>query len=48
LELAQHVENLTAESLARLFEFIEQGAVHIAFAGLIGHKVPQVAPYAAN
>jgi len=26
-----------------LFELVEQGAIHIAFAGLLGHEVPEMA-----
>ena len=43
LELAEHVEHLAAERLARLLQLLQQLAVDIAFAGLLGHQVPQVA-----
>lgn len=42
LKFAQHVEDLPAERLARFFEFVEQAAVHVAFARLDRHQVPQV------
>ena len=43
LELAEHVEDLAAERLARLLELLQQLAVDIALARLVGHQVPQVA-----
>ncbi len=43
LELAEHVEHLAAERLARLLELIQQLAIDVAFAGLFRHQVPQVA-----
>jgi hypothetical protein len=43
LEFAEHVEDLTAERLARLFELFQQLAVDVAFAGFVGDQVPQVA-----
>jgi hypothetical protein len=43
LELAEHVEDLAAQRLARLFELFQQLAVDVALAGLVGHQVPQVA-----
>src|SRR5207244_8072766 len=45
LEFAEDVEDLATEGLAGLFELVEQGAVHIAFAGLLGHQVPEVANF---
>ena len=43
LELAEHVEDLAAERLARLFELLQQPAIDVAFAGLVRHQVPEVA-----
>ena len=43
LELAEHVEDLAAERLARLLELLQQRAVDVALAGLLGDQVPQVA-----
>jgi hypothetical protein len=43
LELAEHVEDLAAERLARLFQLFQQLAVDVALAGLVGDQVPQVA-----
>ncbi len=43
LELAEHVEDLAAQRLARLFELLQQLAIDVALAGLLGHQVPQVA-----
>ena len=43
LEFAQHVEDLTAQGLARLLQLVEQRAIHVALAGLVRHEVPQVA-----
>jgi hypothetical protein len=37
LELAEDVEHLTAERLARLFEFLQQLAIDVAFACFVGH-----------
>ena len=42
LELAKHVEDLPTEGRTGLIEFVEQGAVHFAFAGLLSDEVPQV------
>ena len=43
LELAEHVEDLAAEGLAGLLQLLQQRAVDVALAGLLGHQVPQVA-----
>ena len=43
LELAEHIEHLTAQRLARFLELLEQPAIHVALAGLLGDQVPQVA-----
>ena len=43
LELAEHVEDLAAERLARLLELLQQRAIDVALAGLLGHQVPEVA-----
>ena len=43
LELAEHVEDLAAERLARLLELLQQLAVDVALAGLLGDEVPEVA-----
>ena len=43
LELAEHVEDLAAQRLARLLELLEQRAVDVALAGLLGDEVPEVA-----
>ena len=43
LELAEHVEDLAAERLARLLELLQQPAVDLALAGLLGDQVPEVA-----
>jgi hypothetical protein len=44
-ELAEHVEHLPAQRLARLFELFQQLAVDVAFAGVVGNQVPQVADF---
>lgn len=41
--LAEHVEDLVAKSFALLLELLEQPLEHFAFAGVLGHEVPQVA-----
>ena len=43
LELAEHVEDLAAERLARLLQLLQQRAVDVALAGLLGDQVPEVA-----
>ena len=43
LELAEHVEDLAAERLPRLLELLQQPAVDVALARLLGDEVPQVA-----
>ena len=43
LELAEHVEDLAAERLARLLELLQQRAIDVALAGLLGDQVPEVA-----
>ena len=43
LELAEHVEDLAAERLARLLQLLQQRAIDIALARLVGDQVPQVA-----
>ena len=43
LELAEHVEDLAAQRLARLLKLLKQRAVNVAFSGLLGHQVPEVA-----
>ena len=43
LELAEHVEDLAAEGLAGLLQLLQQLAIDVAFAGLLGHQVPEVA-----
>ena len=43
LELAEHVEHLAAERLARLLELVQQLAIDVAFARLFRDQVPQVA-----
>ena len=43
LELAEHVEDLAAQRLARLLELLQQLAVDVAFARLLGDQVPEVA-----
>ena len=45
LELAEHVEHLAAEGLAGLLQLLQQLAIDVAFAGLFGHQVPQVAHF---
>ena len=45
LELAEHVEDLAAEGLAGLLQLLQQLAVDIAFAGFLGHQVPEVADF---
>ena len=42
VDLAEDVEDLPTESLARLLELLEQLAVDVAFAGLLGNEVPEV------
>ena len=43
LQLAEHVEHLPAERLARLLQLLQQPAVDVALARLLRHQVPQVA-----
>jgi hypothetical protein len=43
LELAEDVEDLPAEGVAGGFELLEQAVVDVAFAGLVGDEVPEVA-----
>ena len=43
LELAKHVEHLAAERLAGLLDLVQEGAVDVALAGLLGDQVPEVA-----
>lgn len=43
LNLPQDVEHLALEALPGLLDLVEQGAVRVAFAGIHGHEVPQVA-----
>src|SRR5690606_28295007 len=43
LNLAEDVEHLTAQRLARFGELIEQLAIDIALAGFLSNQVPQVA-----
>ncbi len=43
--MAEHVENLAAERLSFLVEFFEQPVVYLAFARILGDKVPQVADF---
>ncbi len=43
LEFAEHIEHLTAERLARLFELFQQPVVHVALARFLGDQVPQMA-----
>ena len=45
LEFAQHVEHLPTQRLTRLFEFLQQAAVDVAFAGFLGYQVPQMADF---
>ena len=44
-QLAEHVEHLAAQRLARLFELVQQRAVDIALAGVVGDQIPQVADF---
>ena len=43
LQLAEHVEDLAAERLARLLQLLQQRAIDVALAGLVGDQVPEVA-----
>jgi hypothetical protein len=43
LQLPEHVEHLAAERLACSFELVEQRAVYVTLAGLLGDHVPEVA-----
>jgi hypothetical protein len=43
LEFAKHVEHLSPECLARLFEFLQKLAIDITLARFIGDKVPEMA-----
>ena len=43
LELAEHVEDLAAERLAGLLQLLQQRAIDVALAGLLGDQVPEVA-----
>ena len=40
---AEHIEHPAAQRVAGLLQLVEQLAVDIAFAGLVGHQVPQMA-----
>jgi transposase len=42
LELAEHVEDLSAQGLARFLELLQQSAIYVTLAGLLGHQVPQL------
>ncbi len=42
-DFSQNIENLAAEGFAGLFQLVEQGAIDLALAGLIGDEIPQVA-----
>ena len=42
-QLAEHVEDLAAERLARLLQLLEQAGVDLALAGVGGDQVPEVA-----
>src|SRR5207249_7388023 len=43
LEFAEYIEDLATQCLAGLFKLVEQGAVDVAFASLLGYEVPEVA-----
>ena len=43
LELAEHIEDLSAERVPGLIQLLQQGAIDIALARLLGHEVPEVA-----
>ena len=45
LKLAEHVEHLAAERLARLLQLLQQPAIDVAFAGLLRDQVPEVADF---
>src|SRR6266550_8252019 len=42
LQLAQHIEDLTAQRSTSLFELLQERAVNVPFAGLFGDEVPEV------
>ena len=42
MELAEYVEHLTAQGLARLLQLVEELSIYVALAGVVGHEVPQV------
>ena len=43
LQLAENVEHLAAQVEAGLFQLVEQGAVHVSFAGVRSDEIPQMA-----
>src|SRR5207237_9194391 len=43
LELAEHIENLSAQGLPGLLEFLQQPPIDVALARFLGHQIPQVA-----
>jgi hypothetical protein len=45
LHLAEHVEDLATERIARLSELLQQPAVDVALARLLSHEVPQMASF---
>ena len=45
LDLAEHIEDLAAERLARLLQFLQQGVVDVALTRLLGHEIPEVAHF---
>ena len=45
MELAEHVEHLSAQGKARLLEFFQQSAIHVTLPGFERHEIPQVADF---
>ena len=43
MSLAEHVEDLTAQGLALLVKFLQQPVIDLAFAGLLGDEIPEMA-----
>src|SRR5690606_41696315 len=45
LKLAQHVEDLAAQSLPRLFELLQKATIDVALPRLRGDEIPEVANF---
>ena len=43
MQLAQHVEDLSAQSRPSLLQLLQQLEIDLTLTGLVGHQVPQMA-----